>query len=316
MKEKIKVFFTDFWTEFIISDNFFLDILEKDFEVEINEDNPEILFYSWMGENYKKYKCLRIFYTPENWPKPKYKDCDFSLSFEYWNDLRNLRMPNYILYKITPQHLDKTKWNLDKIMSLHSGFCSMLVSNPNQIVRNNFFNKLNKYKKVDSGGKHLNNIGGRVKDKLEFISGYKFNLCFENAQHQGYTTEKIVEAMRCQTIPLYWGNPLIHFEFNTKSFFNYTDYQNEDEMIEDIIEHDKDDQKYYQKFIKPWFEDNIPNQYFDHQRIRKYLYDIIIRRKKIVPIAGNVFKQKLYYPLGYNINQLKGKFHKLVKREL
>ena len=32
-----------------------------------------------------------------------------------------------------------------------------------------FFHKLNEYKKVDSGGKYLNNIGKPVVDKMDFI---------------------------------------------------------------------------------------------------------------------------------------------------
>jgi hypothetical protein len=290
--------------------NYFVDILKKDFEVEITPDNPDVIIYSWEGQEFKKYDCIRIYYTPENWLMPKYKECDFSLSFEYWDDKRNLRMPNYLLYEIHPDQLDKNKIDIQKVIDDKTGFCSMLVSNPTTQKRNDFFHKLSKYKKVDSGGKHLNNIGGRVENKQAFISSYKFNLCFENAIHPGYTTEKIAEAMKCMTIPLYWGNPLIKFEFNTRSFFNYSDYENEDAMIEDIIEHDKSPDKYYKKFIEPWFEDGIPNQYFDNQRVRKFLYDIITNRHNYKPIAKNIFRQKIYYPLGYRVNMIKGIFKK------
>jgi hypothetical protein len=305
-KPHLKLYFTDFWDVWDMHNNYFIDILKKDFEVEVTPDNPDVIIYSWEGQEFKKYNCIRIYYTPENWLMPKYKECDFSLSFEYWDDKRNLRMPNYLLYEIHPDQLDKSKIDIQKIIDSKIGFCSMLVSNPNTQIRNDFFHKLSKYKKIDSGGKHLNNIGGRVENKQAFIGSYKFNLCFENAAHPGYTTEKIVEAMKCMTIPLYWGNPLIRFEFNTQSFFNYSSYENEEEMIEDIIEHDKSADKYYKKFIEPWFEDGIPNQYFDNQKVRKFLYDIITNRHNYTPIGKNIFKQKIYYPLGNKINLLKG----------
>ncbi len=61
-------------------------------------------------------------------------------------------------------------------------------------VRNNFFLKISKYKKVDSGGLALNNIGYIVKNKLEFIKDYKFTIAFENSSYSGYTTEKITDA--------------------------------------------------------------------------------------------------------------------------
>lgn len=40
----------------------------------------------------------------------------------------------------------------------------------------------------------FNNIGGRVTDKLDFLSNYKFNLAMENVSHDGYCTEKIIEG--------------------------------------------------------------------------------------------------------------------------
>lgn len=312
-KPILKLYFTDFWSNFDKENNFFTQLLRKDYEVIITEDQPDILIYSWEGKDFLNFDCIRIYYTPENWLMPKYKECDFSLSFEYWDDPRNLRVPNYLLYDIHPSQLDKSKIDIDRIINSHTGFCSMVVSNPNTPERNDFFHKLSKYKTVDSGGKHLNNVGGRVKDKYAFISNYKFNLCFENAQHPGYTSEKLVEAMRCMTIPLYWGNPLIHFEFNTKSFFNQDDYENEDDMIEDIIRHDKDPQLYYQKFIQPWFEDDIPNQFFDNQRIRLFFFNIIKNKENYTPIARNKFKRHIYYPLGYQVNMFRSRIMKILK---
>ena len=304
-KPILKLYFTDFWNVWDMHNNYFTNILKKDFEVEITPNDPDIIIYSWEGQDFKNYNCIRIYYTPENGMAPKYKECDFSLSFEYWKDKRNLRVPNYLLYDIDPGQLDKSKMDVQKIIDSKTGFCSMLVSNPNTKERNDFFHLLSKYKKVDSGGKHLNNIGGRVENKYHFIANYKFNICFENCIHPGYTTEKIVEAMKCMTVPLYWGNPLIKLEFNSNSFFNFWDYENTDSMIEDIIEHDKSADKYYKKFIEPWFEDGIPNQYFDNQRTRKFLYDIIINKNNYTPIAQNTFKQKIYYPIGHQVNRLK-----------
>jgi hypothetical protein len=297
-KPQLKLYYPDFWDVWNTEDNYFTNILRKDYEVVITDKNPDIIIYSWEGQEFKNFDCIRIYYTPENWLMPKYKECDFSMSFEYWDDKRNLRVPNYLLYEIHPEQLEKKNLDIQQIIESKKGFCSMLVSNPNTKERNDFFHLLSKYKKVDSGGKHLNNIGVRVANKYEFISQYKFNLCFENAAHSGYTSEKIVEAMKCNTIPLYWGNPLIHYEFNANSFFNFWDYGNSEAMLEAIIECDNDDTKYYNKFIEPWFEDGIPNQYFDTQRLRMFLKNIIDNRFRYLPIAQNKFKQKIYYPFG------------------
>lgn len=293
-----------------MEDNYFTNILRQEYDVVITKENPDIIIYSWEGQDFKNYDCIRIYYTPENWLMPKYKECDFSMSFEYWEDKRNLRLPNYVLYEITPAMLDKSKMDLQQVANSKQGFCSMLVSNPNTKERNDFFHLLSAYKTVDSGGKHLNNVGGRVDNKMDFINKYKFNLCFENATHPGYTTEKIVEAMACNTIPIYWGNPLIDREFNTKSFFNFNDYDSVGSLIEDIIVHDEDDELYLAKLQQPWFVDGKPNENFDEERTKQFLKSIIDNRKNITPIAKNWWKQKIYFPLGYKINMLKGFFKK------
>ena len=60
-------------------------------------------------------------------------------------------------------------------------FCAFVVSNSNANgIRRDFFETLSEYKKVDSGGRYLNNVGGAVKDKIEFCSQHKFTIAFEN----------------------------------------------------------------------------------------------------------------------------------------
>jgi alpha(1,3/1,4) fucosyltransferase len=309
-KQSLKIFFTDFWEDFDMNNNIFINSLMYDFNVEVTSDNPDILFYSWLGDNFKYFDCIRIYYTPEVL-KPKYRDCDFSLSFEYWEDKRNLRLPNYLLYNYKIKQFDKTKIDPCKELGKKPGFCCMVISNPNSRKRINFFEKLSKYKKVDSGGRVLNNIGGAIEDKHGFVSKYKFNIAFENCSSPGYTTEKIVQSMIANTIPIYWGDPRIHFEFNRNSFFNYNDYGSEDNLIEDIILHDKNPEKYVEKFKQSWFINDFPNQYFDLQRLRYFLYNIIKQKNCYIPIAKNKYKKYIYYPLGAKVNTMLSKLKKL-----
>ncbi len=42
--------------------------------------------------------------------------------------------------------------------------------------------------------------------KIETLKNYKYNICFENSLQEGYTTEKIFEALAGGTIPIYFGN--------------------------------------------------------------------------------------------------------------
>jgi len=115
---------------------------------------------------------------------------------------------------------------------------------------------------------------------LKFQSEYKFSIAFENnayrPQHPGYTTEKIMQPMTVNSIPLYWGNPLIHKEFNVKSFVNYYDFNNFNDMIDYIIELDTNDNKYLEILNQPWFpEYNIPENN-KLENIKSFLYKIFI----------------------------------------
>ena len=77
-------------------------------------------------------------------------------------------------------------------------FCAAVISNTNpkytDFFRLNFIKKLNLYKKVDMDGKFNNNIEGPIKNKIKFLSLYKFSIEMENTNGNGYTSEKIIES--------------------------------------------------------------------------------------------------------------------------
>jgi hypothetical protein len=281
--KKIKIDFTDFWGDFNKTDNYFYNLLKEDYDVEIS-NNPDVLFFSVFGSNNISYNCKKVFYTGENIPAPlkgvnnqffpKEIFCDWSFSFDYMNDERNYRLPLYLLYSGYYELVNK---KVDESL-LNRKFCNFVVSNGNCPQRNNFFAKLSKYKKVDSGGRFANNIGNPVVDKIKFQSEYKFSIAFENSayrpQQSGYTTEKIMEPMTVNSIPLYWGNPNIDKEFNTDSFINFYDFNSEDDMIDYIIELDKDDSRYLKMLNEPWFVDNLIPESNKIDNIKSFLYKI------------------------------------------
>ena len=270
---KIKIDFSDFWGGFNKTDNYFYNLLKEEFDVEISS-SPDFLFFSIFGNQHQNYKCKKIFYTGEN-IAPPLNYCDYSFSFDYLDDERNYRLPHYLLY---PGYYDMVNKKVDESL-LNRKFCSFVVSNGNSLERNNFFNKLSKYKIVNSGGSHLNNIGYKIPDKNKWLSEFKFNICFENDAHRGYnehyTTEKLPQAMQSNTIGIYKGKIKIGKEFNTNSFINIREFNSEESAIEYIIELDKNDDKYMNVIREPWFPNNnqIPkdNKLED---IKKFLYRI------------------------------------------
>lgn len=249
--KKIKIYFEDFWDGFDKNDNFITKILQKEYEVTV-DPNPDYLFFSVFGYSHLKYRnCVKIFYSAEN-IEPDFNLCDYAIAFQHLNSHdRYLRFPLYLITGF--DGLDSKVTKREQV--LKRKFCNFVYTNSKWAdpIRKHFFRQLSKYKKVDSGGRYLNNIGGPVQNKIEFIKDYKFTIAFENSSLSGYTTEKIVEPMTVNSMPVYWGNPDIHLDFNVDSFIHVKGWETIDSAIEEIIRLDRDDDAYMQKLSQPWY---------------------------------------------------------------
>jgi hypothetical protein len=161
-------------------------------------------------------------------------------------------------------------------------FCAFVVSSNSSRERVDFFKRLSRYKKIDSYGKVMNNMGDEMQ-RLNYLSNpdlfkkYKFVICFENDFHDEYITEKLINVMLAGAIPIYRGALNVGEYFNTKSFINYDDYGSYEKMIEKVIELDNDDTKYNKMLREPWFKGNkIP------KIIKEKEKDLIKFYKKII----------------------------------
>lgn len=283
----IKIKFVDFWPGFNEKDNFFINTLGKYYKLELSDD-PDILFFSCYGKKNLQYNCHKIMYLAEN-QRPDFRITDFAISFDYLDDPRHLRLPLYVMYfdeKYTVKQLveRKTEETLDRIIKEKTGFCCFIVSNPKASTRIDFFHQLSKYKKVDSGGSVLNNIGDKIGSKLQFVKQYKFTIAFENSSYSGYTTEKVLEPLQENSIPIYWGNPDIGLEMNTKSFLNYHDYGSFDKLIERVVEIDSNVDLYRQMLREPLFHNHLPNEYFDENRLAVF-FEKVVQSVQDVPVS-------------------------------
>jgi hypothetical protein len=267
---KVRIDFCDFGPGYPKTDNFFYHLLRQRFEVQLC-DCPDFLIFADIGQHvHRLHNCVKIHYCVENFA-PDFSICDYAFTCRKMDDPRNLRLPCYALRD--GRTLLKDNEDPEQILAAKTKFCGFLAgyANKKTRVRNDFFHKLCQYKKVDSAGRALNNVGYRVPAgpvaKLEWLRSYKFNLAFENTTMPDYTSEKIVDAMQARAMPIYWGNPGVVREFNSKSFLNYFDFPNEDALLEKIIELDQDDAKYLEYLRQPYFHNNQPNEFFSHERL-------------------------------------------------
>ncbi|PSL46436.1 glycosyl transferase family 10 (putative fucosyltransferase) [Chitinophaga niastensis] len=166
---------------------------------------------------------VKLFYTGENLRRfPKYKDhckgiVDIAVGFDYVNEEYYQRFPIWIDYSFQPTADSKMIKqvisgfvNKDLCADKDKKFASLVCSHDKKNIRTNLFRSLSKIDKVASAGRYLNNTNELKEvfndDKGKFIGSYKFNICPENTNKEGYVTEKIFDAIKSNTIPIYWGS--------------------------------------------------------------------------------------------------------------
>lgn len=254
----IDTFYVAYW-------NFLLNKLQEKFEIIISDD-PQYVICGCFSNEFMKYDCIKIQVLGEN-ITPDFNLFDYAIGFDYIDfEDRYIRYPIYSYaqydFKLAAQkHLHPDEYFLSK-----NKFCNFLYSNNkwNDKIRNDFFNILSQYKRVDSGGRVNNNIGYYVGNKRQFQEQYKFSIAFENSRKNGYTTEKIMDAFAAGTIPIYWGNPLIVKEFNPKAFVNAFDYASLEDCAKRVAEIDQSEELYLEMQHEPIFvEDSIGKLYYD-----------------------------------------------------
>lgn len=290
-------------------DNFFKKILTKKFDAEfVNEKEADVVFFStFNGTNSRKMpsfesNAVKIFWTGENC-RIDMEKCDFAFGFDYEREVGNqnyLRIPLYVYYG-AGKDLIKTEKKGKKFFNRK--FCNYIYSK-DAPERVNFFSILDKYEKIDAPGRSMNNsapippskltkvtkaiqffeapfknynissmlsrhVGDWREAIIKYQQNYKFTLAFENSSYSGYTTEKIYHPMLADSIPIYWGNPEISRDFNTKSFVNCHDYNDFEKVKDLVIELNENEKKYLKTLNEPWLKGNKLNKWMDTKRIEK-----------------------------------------------
>ena len=256
-----------------------------------DSEAPEILFVSeWIyykSRYYKKFKKLwpkaklRVFYAGEA-VEPDFNLFDYAIGFDYHHDFdgRFIRLPSPIHFFpgfiVRHENDIMSKESALTLLKEKTGFCSFLYSNPDaHPMRDRLFYEISNYRRVDSLGKHLNNVGGKgtgyvghAADGIDIKASYKFSIACENASYDGYTSEKIFTSLLAHTVPVYWGNRLIEEDVNPKAFINVRNFDSMDALIEHIRYVDAHDDVWADMISQPWM---TPDQLAKHEeRTRCY----------------------------------------------
>lgn len=127
----------------------------------------------------------------------------------------------------------------------------------------------------------LNNTGKKIKGrgdqkwKIKYISNFRFNIAFENEIGNGYVTEKILHPMSVNSIPIYWGSDFVSQDFNPASFVNVSNYENDEELIDNILDLETNKELYMEKLSEPWFKDNKFPEYVLPQNVLGFINQVL-----------------------------------------
>lgn len=277
----IKIKFLGFWNGFDAESFFITKCLREKYNVEITEDaDYAIISVFDYHHSYCNFKGVRIYYSGENVP-PDFSEMDYAIGFDdiQFGD-RYFRYPiSYNRVEIGKLAENKQKGVTGDILQDKEYFCTFLYSHEGTKERTELFHILSSYRPVTSVGKYLHNTDIHIpheanhKSKLAFQHKAKFVLAVENTSYPGYATEKILHAFASQSIPIYYGDPTISREFNSKAFINCHDYNSFEEVLEVVKKLDADDALYLEMLKQPAF---LEENYVQNRRAQfaDFLYNI------------------------------------------
>ena len=265
--KQIKINFMDFGKNFNPENTFFTQLLRQKYDVVI-ADKPDYIFYAQGGQTHHYFDGIRIFWTGEN-IIPDFNHCDYALGFHHIQfEDRYMRYPLWAAKKKLIAQIQQERSITPELAK--RPFCATVISNSQQSdgVRTQFFELLNTYKPVASGGRWNNTVGGPVPDKIAFQEQYKFTMAFENTLAPGYATEKILDAFASNSVPIYYGDPTVVQDFNPKAFINLHDFESQEAALEYIKKVDADDTLYMQMLNEPVFLPGTLEKYDDNALLK------------------------------------------------
>lgn len=237
------------------------------------------LRYSEFGLRFLSHAKLIIMIMDDPWLNREVpEDCRLIVIHCAKNKPRTMYFPLWVYsfqFRRRSQVIDLIDTNKDweSILMSKKHFCAFMYSHDSH-ARDELYDILSMYKEVHSLGRAKSQGAAEstfdrftFNDSMTYMDlavekyrKYKFVIAGENTINlEGYVTEKIVNVMLADSIPIYIGAPDIEDHFNPKSFINANKLTTED-LLATIINLDQNQQAYAEMLRQPWFKDNkIPD---------------------------------------------------------
>ncbi|NRB11367.1 MAG: alpha-1,3-fucosyltransferase [Rickettsiaceae bacterium] len=297
-EELIRVSYINQWPGFELSElPMIKELLEEKFnKVVIDHQNYDLIIDGYFGEEEISNKdAVKLYFVGEAF-RPDIEKYDLSIGFNRITHEKYMRIPLYYMY-----YSDKisTNFKREPCNPNKEYFACMLVSNPGRgkpraredegdrsfdgcVARDRAFHQISLYKRVASGGRHLNNLDGYIvpiPQTDEWLSKCKFIISYENQKYDGYVTEKPFQSYLAGAVPIYYAEDNYHLDVNPESVIFAGDYDSEEEMVEYIKKVDNDDDLYCKIYNSPMVPKEEQNYEQVKKKLGKKLYKLIDAKK-------------------------------------
>jgi hypothetical protein len=237
----LKIYLHGFWNDNDIDDypkQFLKEVCEVAFNCQCSygtEHDSDIIIQSSFTDDkeiLKKFK-YRIFYTGENWKNENPDLYDVLLGGE--NTASKYVSFPFFLLSLPPNEY-KSLMKMPQRTDVPTKDVIVIISNAGGEVRNKFLTELDKHFDVSYAGSYKNNIGGKLThnqgtpEYKEYLSQYKYVITMENSEAPHYLTEKILQGLQSQIIPIYWGASEASQYINKERFIQMKDGSDEEIM--------------------------------------------------------------------------------------
>ncbi len=240
----------DFWRNFNPSTEPILrSLVDRGFEPTSDVRRADLVISSAFGTKHWSARGCVVLFSGE----PEFDDtfAHYSIDWRFRPSSTHLRLPlwAYTLIK-SADALPPPRTN----SGVH--FCNFIYSNPKCGMRNAFFSQLHARRPIHSMGSVMNNHQdarllkrhevGDLLSKVDVLTDYRFTIAFENRELPGYTTEKILDAWRAGSVPIFWGDPAITVDFPPDSYLSLYEAGSMHRLVEQVLEVNNDPQRYAQ----------------------------------------------------------------------
>lgn len=243
----------------IFRDIWYNDDISKEISLTYNDDYDYLIVLNDFRRNKDEIKCpienrIAFIMEPEwsnNWDRNLGKYVSKVYSHFKYDEKFNFN-PSVMSTHLYPkpieigeiQHIEDNIRQITTSKYTKSKKLSIVVSNISSYKRYDFVkNLLNSDLDFDMYGRGWNISDSRYKgyitNKIDALKDYEFSICLENSVEYGYISEKFIDSVLCETIPIYYGSKDVEKWYG--DCFEYIDIEsrNSIENLKSIINGNK-----------------------------------------------------------------------------